>query len=161
MMSITCPTHFIFWDSVSYWIWNSLIQLIQWASEIHFISTTPVLGLATVHAAFLHGCWGSNLKCLHDKHFTKSSLQPILWFLVYLCMCILLGIHIPQHVYGGQRATSGLRHHLLLVQDMVSFAPTDSMLASLRAFRDFPISVFCLVEETLESHIHVILPGFV
>lgn len=52
--------------------------------------------------------------CMTGTLPTKSSLQTVFCFLFYLCMCILVGIYIPQHVYGGQRATSGIRHYLLL-----------------------------------------------
>lgn len=82
-----------FGHRVSYWSWNSPVQLGFLGSELlaSLVSNSPVLGLQVFITVLSFGCgwWGSELKAssLHLRTlYTMAPPQP-LWCILVICVC--------------------------------------------------------------------------
>lgn len=94
----------------------------------------------TVYVRKQTGQWELDQRLLVTGHFLK---------LIYVCMSLSAGV--PWHTSEGQKATSGVRPHLLpwLGQSLVVFTAGYTTLASLWISRDFSVLVSCLPTGTL------------
>lgn len=105
-----------FWHRVSYWSWNSPIQLGFLGSELLAspVSNSPALGLQVYITVPSFGCecWGSELKasCLHLRTlYTRTTPAPMMHFGPFVCV---------KNLYLGVL-------YLLLYFVVIAFWPTD------------------------------------